>query len=81
MAESAILTKRSRTAEPASPSAILIIDDNPEIRESLQTLLDIEGYHSDGADTAENGLALLSNSVYDLVLLDIGEFRVRPRAA
>jgi DNA-binding NtrC family response regulator len=72
MAESALLTKRSRTAEPVSPSAILIIDDNPEIRESLQTLLDIEGYHSDGADSAESGLALLSNSVYDLVLLDIG---------
>jgi DNA-binding NtrC family response regulator len=72
MAESALLTKRTRTSEPRSPSAILIIDDNPEIRESLETLLEIEGYHTDGAETAEGGLALLSNSVYDLVLLDIG---------
>jgi DNA-binding NtrC family response regulator len=66
------LTKRTRSTEPATPSAILIIDDNPEIRESLQTLLEIEGYQSDSADTADSGLALLANSVYDLVLLDIG---------
>ncbi len=72
MAESALLTKRTRSTEPATPSAILIIDDNPEIRESLQTLLEIEGYQSDSADTADSGLALLANSVYDLVLLDIG---------
>jgi DNA-binding NtrC family response regulator len=72
MAESAILTRRTKSPEPATPSAILVIDDNPEIRESLQTLLELEGYTSDGAETAENGLALLASSVYDLVLLDIG---------
>jgi DNA-binding NtrC family response regulator len=73
MSDTAILTKHPRHgADNLSPFAVLVIDDNPEIRESLQTLLEIEGYTSDGAETADAGMALLANSVYDLVLLDIG---------
>ncbi|MBI2683690.1 MAG: sigma-54-dependent Fis family transcriptional regulator, partial [Acidobacteriales bacterium] len=73
MADTAVLTKRfGKSNQPAAPAHILVIDDNLEIRESLLTLLDIEGYAADGADTAEAGLAALGSKVYDVVLLDIG---------
>jgi len=55
--------------EPASGS-ILIVDDEAAIRESLETLLAIEGYNVEAARTAEEGLALLAASPRDLVLLD-----------
>ena len=35
---------------------MLIIDDEAEIRESLQTLLEIEGYNVETAATGEEGL-------------------------
>jgi DNA-binding NtrC family response regulator len=55
--------------EPASGS-ILIIDDEAAIRESLETLLAIEGYNVETAGSAEEGLAMLAASPRDLVLLD-----------
>jgi DNA-binding NtrC family response regulator len=55
--------------EPASGS-ILIIDDEAAIRESLETLLAIEGYNVEAARSAEEGLAMLAASPRDLVLLD-----------
>jgi DNA-binding NtrC family response regulator len=55
--------------ESASGS-ILIIDDEAAIRESLETLLAIEGYNVEAARTAEEGLAMLAASPRDLVLLD-----------
>jgi DNA-binding NtrC family response regulator len=55
--------------EPASGS-ILIVDDEAAIRESLETLLAIEGYSVETARTAEEGLAMLASSPRDLMLLD-----------
>jgi DNA-binding NtrC family response regulator len=55
--------------EPATGS-ILIIDDEAAIRESLETLLAIEGYSVEAARSAEEGLAMLAASPRDLVLLD-----------
>jgi len=50
--------------------AILIVDDESAIRESLQTLLELEGYEVDIACDGEEGLARLAERPYDLVLLD-----------
>lgn len=50
---------------------ILIVDDEEDIRESLETLLTIEGYSVDLAVNATEGLERLSKSHYDLVLLDL----------
>src|SRR5437899_10893004 len=73
MSDIAVISRRTPgQVEPVSAHSVLIIDDNPEIRESLQTLLELEGYITDSADTAELGLSQLANRVYDLVLLDIG---------
>ncbi|MBV9436995.1 MAG: sigma-54-dependent Fis family transcriptional regulator [Acidobacteria bacterium] len=55
--------------EPASGS-ILVIDDEAAIRESLETLLAIEGYSVEVAASAEEGLAMLAATPRDLVLLD-----------
>ncbi|MFZ3213232.1 MAG: sigma-54 dependent transcriptional regulator [Terriglobales bacterium] len=57
--------------EGASPASILIIDDESEIRESLQTLLELEGYRIDAAESGEDGLARIAGQPFDLVLLDL----------
>jgi DNA-binding NtrC family response regulator len=51
--------------------SVLIIDDEQEIRESLEQLLRMEGYQADSASTAEEGLKRIEGGVFDLVLLDI----------
>jgi DNA-binding NtrC family response regulator len=55
----------------SSKGAILIIDDEQEIRESLEDLLQMEGYEADSAATAEEGLRKLETRPYGLVLLDV----------
>ncbi len=61
---------RAPIAPSGLPSRILIIDDEAAIRESLQTLLEMEGYHAETASTGAAGLSRLDDSTYDLVLLD-----------
>ncbi len=51
--------------------SILIIDDEQEIRESLEQLLTLEGYQAQTACTAEEGLKKVGERVIDLALLDI----------
>lgn len=50
---------------------ILVIDDESDIRESLETLLELEGYRVDLAPNATEGLDRLARNAYDLVLLDL----------
>jgi DNA-binding NtrC family response regulator len=50
---------------------ILIIDDEADIRESLETLLSLEGYLVEEAVNGTDGLRKLEQSNYDLVLLDL----------
>jgi len=69
MPESAVLNRKS-AHEETTPASILIIDDEAGIRESLSTLLDLEGYAVESAETGEQGLARLGNRPFDLVLLD-----------
>jgi DNA-binding NtrC family response regulator len=55
----------------SSKGSILVIDDEQEIRESLEQLLKLEGYKADCAATAGEGVELIENGLFDLVLLDI----------
>lgn len=50
---------------------VLVIDDEIEIRESLEALLQLEGYHVDLAQNAAEGERRLELRAYDLVLLDL----------
>jgi DNA-binding NtrC family response regulator len=55
----------------ASLGRILVIDDEPDIRESLEALLSSENYQTELAANAAEGLKRLESSTYDLVLLDL----------
>ena len=50
---------------------ILVIDDEEDIRESLETLLSLEGYSVDMAPNGTEGLKKIEGREYDLVLLDL----------
>jgi DNA-binding NtrC family response regulator len=72
MSEAAVITRRHVRESSASPAgSVLIIDDEAEIRESLQTLLEMEGYEVDSAPTGEEGLTRIGERTFDLVLLDL----------
>src|SRR6195256_2823997 len=57
--------------ENASRGRILVIDDEPDIRDSLEALLASENYRVELAANATEGLKRLEGSAYDLVLLDL----------
>ncbi len=72
MAEAALIARRPLgDAREFSSGSVLIVDDEAEIRESLQTLLELEGYDVDSAGSAEEGLLRLGERTFDLVLLDL----------
>ncbi|MBI3679212.1 MAG: sigma-54-dependent Fis family transcriptional regulator [Acidobacteria bacterium] len=50
---------------------ILVIDDEPGIRQSLTGVLEDEGYEVRAVKTAEEGLQELARHPYDVVLMDI----------
>jgi two-component system nitrogen regulation response regulator NtrX len=50
---------------------VLIVDDEAEIRQSLEGILIEEGYLVTTAATAGEALALLADAIYDVVLLDV----------
>ncbi|MGD1108508.1 MAG: response regulator, partial [Terracidiphilus sp.] len=56
----------------SSPAAsILVVDDEIGIQESLQVLLSLENYAVKTAANGEEGLRMLDQSSFDLVLLDL----------
>jgi DNA-binding NtrC family response regulator len=71
LSEAAVITRRGINREPVpTQGAILIVDDEASIRESLQTLLELEGFTVETAATGEEGLAKIAEQPMDLVLLD-----------
>src|SRR5271166_5557785 len=70
MPEATISRTTTGREESASLGSVLIIDDEAAIRESLQTLLDLEGYEVETANDGQEGLARLAERPFDLVLLD-----------
>jgi len=70
MAEAAVIPRRNLSqAREGSAGCVLIIDDEAEIRESLQTLLELEGYDVEAAVDGQDGLLHLGERPFDLVLL------------
>jgi DNA-binding NtrC family response regulator len=71
MSEAAVIS--GHTMENSSPAqgCVLIVDDEAEIRESLQTLLEFEGYEVEAAANGAQGLSKLGDRPFDLVLLDL----------
>jgi two-component system nitrogen regulation response regulator NtrX len=54
-----------------TPHSILIVDDEPGIRESLTDVLQDEGYHVESVESGEACLEILAQKDFDVVLLDI----------
>jgi DNA-binding NtrC family response regulator len=67
----AMLEPAEHTPRTDSSPRILIIDDEAAIRESLETLLTLEGFAITTASDGPAGLDLLSRNEYDLLLLDL----------
>jgi len=71
MSEAAVISGRMNEAASPARGRVLIIDDEMEIRESLETLLEFEGFEVDSAANGTQGLAKLGSRPFDLVLLDL----------
>lgn len=56
---------------PPAARRILVIDDEADIRESLELLLTAENYRVELAENATVGLQKFESNAYDLVLLDL----------
>ncbi len=50
---------------------VLLADDNPTSRLTLQTVLEAGGYHVDSAASAAEAVGLLDQSEYELVISDL----------
>ena len=51
---------------------ILLIEDNPDARETLRLLLELDGHRVAAADTGENGIKLALERPFSVALIDIG---------
>src|SRR6266536_3000601 len=71
MSEAVVIMRHPGEAHASRSRTVLIIDDEAAIRESLETLLELEGYAVESASSGEEGLARLGDGSFDLVLLDL----------
>jgi len=73
MSEAAVLprSKMNDFDSLGMAGSVLIIDDEAEIRESLQTLLELEGYDVETAANGQQGLHRIGQRTFDLILLDL----------
>jgi DNA-binding NtrC family response regulator len=72
MSELAVVPHRSfGETSSALVGSILIVDDEAEIRESLRTLLELEGYEVEVAGSADEGADRMGERAFDLVLLEL----------
>jgi len=55
----------------SQPATLLIVDDEPQVRKLLETLLQHEGYRTLSAGSGEEALQLVAKQPPDLILLDI----------
>jgi DNA-binding NtrC family response regulator len=71
MSEAPTVLAPSSAARTQQSGRILIIDDEAAIRESLETLLMLEGYSVAVAGDGVRGMDQLDRDAFDLVLLDL----------
>jgi DNA-binding NtrC family response regulator len=71
MSEAAVITRTKLNETAPSAGSVLIIDDESAIRESLHTLLEMEGYDVESAASGREGMARIGERAFDLVLLDL----------
>jgi two-component system, OmpR family, KDP operon response regulator KdpE len=57
---------------PKAPNAILVIDDEPQIRRFIKAGLELYGYSVSEAENGSAGLNAMAHSRPDLIILDLG---------
>ena len=60
------------TADTANKAGIVVVEDDPDLRQSLEVLLELDGYDVRTAPDAETALQLVDQRLPDCVLLDLG---------
>ncbi len=63
---------QEKAPESSEKASILVIDDEPEIRNSLKEILSLEGHHVTVARNGKEGLSAFKTSEFDMVLTDLG---------
>ena len=63
--------ERSGPGKPARGPLVLVVDDDPQVREVVRINLEMEGYTVREAGNAEEGLAAVEDDAPDLILLDV----------
>jgi excisionase family DNA binding protein len=63
--------ERSGPGKPARGPLVLVVDDDPQVREVVRINLEMEGYAVVEAGNAEEGLKAVEDDAPDLVLLDV----------
>ena len=58
-------------SQPLLAACILIVDDDDAIRESMNEFIEVSGYASQTASSAEEALRLLPDGDIDVVITDI----------
>ncbi len=61
----------TNVAGAARRGRVLLVDDEPDIRRSISKFLTRSGWEVDPADSGEEGLRLLTQASYDVVLCDL----------
>ena len=67
----AFLERSGPSSAAQSGPVVLIVDDDPRLREYIRVNLEMEGYSVREAGNADEGLRVLEESSPDLVLLDV----------
>lgn len=65
-------TTREDLPEGSRKAAILVIDDEPEIRNNLSEILSLEGHRVTVARDGKEGLLAFKSDQFDMVLTDLG---------
>jgi hypothetical protein len=66
-----VYLRRIAAQEPAESARILVVDDEPSIREVLAQLLDSEGYTTRTVRNVADALTLLEHTAADLIVSDV----------
>jgi len=66
-----LFVDRSGPSGKAAGPLVLVVDDDPRLREYMRVHLELEGYTVREAESAEQALAAIEDKAPDLVLLDV----------
>jgi DNA-binding response OmpR family regulator len=58
-------------ASPGSVRTVLIVEDEPAVRETLKVIFRLQGYETVEAEDGEVALQILSNRYVDVLILDL----------